>query len=92
MKGSSYKMGGHKTKATMESPLPQKLSVSEKLSAAGGVFDVMHPESDFVDLYNYYKTGKENIRKEKRRSKERAGKMNKAAKKVTVKKNLTDKQ
>ena len=110
MKGKPYKMGNHKTKATMaymkspleqakpdypdidgdgnttesmkkaaadkKSPMEQKLSIGEKLSAAKDAITGMHPESNFGDIYRYYKTGKKNRRTEKRVA-NRKSKMNK---------------
>jgi hypothetical protein len=55
-------------------PLPQKLSIGEKLSAAKDAITGMHPESGFGDIYKYYKTGKKNRRAEKRRAAKAASK------------------
>jgi len=104
MKGSAFKLNNVATKSALkqtkevkeeagQGPLPQKLSIGEKLQAAGGVFDVIHPESNFGDLYDYYKTGKKNMRAEKRRSKKRAKRIvNAALNTATARKKSMDKE
>lgn len=55
-----------------KAPLPQKLSIGEKLGAAKDAIAGVHPESGLGSLYDMYKTGKKSRREEKRK-----GKMNK---------------
>ena len=67
MKGSSYKMGGVKTKDTMaymnKSPLEQSLSWMDKMKAGvSAVADWDGPFSDY-SLYDGYKHKKKQIRK-----------------------------
>ena len=65
MKGSAFKLNNVATK----SALKQKLSIWEKLGSVKDALSATHPESNFGDLYDYYKTSKKSRRAEKRKSK-----------------------